>query len=221
MTLLIAGLSLSLSVLLGVFFMDLGGASTARARAQAAADAAALAAVAEVSPYGTGHQEEIARAYAEHNGGRLVECRCVAGSTAVQVSVAVNGAEATARATFDPAMLAPGSLAFDERGLHARLATAIERLIVATRGSVYVSSGYRSPLEQAKLWSEAVRRYGSPEAANDWVAPPGSSMHERGLAVDLAGDIPSAARTIEVLGLPMYRPLSNEPWHFELVGSRS
>ena len=221
MTLLIAGLSLSLSLLLGAFFMHLGEASTARARAQAAADAVALAAVAEVSPYGTGNQEAIARAYAEHNGGRLIECRCVAGSTAVQVSVAVDGVEATARATFDPAMLSPGSLAFDSRGLHARLRTAVERLIVATRGSVYVSSGYRSPLEQAKLWSEAVRRYGSAEAANDWVAPPGSSMHERGLAVDLAGDNSFAARMIEVLGLPMHRPLSNEPWHFELVGSRS
>ncbi|MGI8709340.1 MAG: D-alanyl-D-alanine carboxypeptidase family protein [Actinomycetota bacterium] len=221
MTLLVAGLSLSLSMLLGVFFIDLGAASTARARAQAAADATALAAVAEVSPYGTGRQEAIARAYAEHNGGRLVECRCVVGSTAVQVSVAVDGVEATARATFDPAMLSPGSFAFDGRGLHARLAAAVERLIEATRASVYVSSGYRSPVEQAKLWSEAVRRYGSPEAADDWVAPPGSSMHERGLAVDLVGDIPFAARMIETLGLPMYRPLSNEPWHFELAGSRS
>lgn len=221
MTLVVAGLSLSLTILLGTFFADLGRASTARTRAQTAADAAALAAVAEVAPFGAGRQEELAREYAEENGGRLVECRCVAGASAVQVTVALGAIEATARATLDPAMLGPGLLAFDGRGLHPRLAAALRSLIDATRGAVHVSSGYRSPRDQAMLWAEAVRRYGSPEAADDWVAPPGSSMHERGLAVDLTGDIPTAARTIEMLGLPLYRPLSNEPWHFELVGSRS
>ena len=86
--------------------------------AQTAADAAALAAVAEVAPFGAGRQEELAREYAEGNGGRLVECRCVAGASAVQVTVALGAVEATARATLDPAMLGPGLLAFDGRGLH-------------------------------------------------------------------------------------------------------
>lgn len=221
MTLVVAGLSLSLTILLGTFFTDLGRASTARARAQTAADAAALAAVAEVSPFGSGRQADVARAYAKDNGGRLIECRCVSGASAVQVTVALDAVEATARATLDPAMIGPGLLAFDERGLHPRLAAAVDGLIEATRGAVYVSSGFRSPQEQEMLWTEAVRRYGTREAADDWVAPPGSSMHERGLAVDLGGDIPTATRMIEVLGLPLYRPLSNEPWHFELVGSRS
>ena len=221
MTVAVAGLSLSLTILLGTFFADLGRASTARTRAQTAADAAALAAVAEVSPFGAGRQKEIAREYAEENEARLIECRCVPGASAVQVTVALGSVEATARATFDPAMLGPGLMAFDGRGLHPPLAVAVDRLIGATRGAVHVSSGFRSPQDQAMLWAEAVRRHGSPEAADDWVAPPGSSMHERGLAVDLAGDIPTAVRTIEVLGLPLYRPLSNEPWHFELLGSRS
>jgi hypothetical protein len=45
-------------------------------------------------------------------------------------------------------------------------------------------------------------------------------MHERGLAVDLGGDLIRAVQLIEELDLPLYRPLANEPWHFELIGSR-
>ncbi|MEA2485709.1 MAG: D-alanyl-D-alanine carboxypeptidase, partial [Actinomycetota bacterium] len=58
------------------------------------------------------------------------------------------------------------------------------------------------------------------EAADDWVAPPGGSMHERGLAVDLGGDLQLAVRIVAQLHLPLWRPLMNEPWHFELIGSR-
>ena len=54
----------------------------------------------------------------------------------------------------------------------------------------------------------------------DWVAPPGHSMHERGLAVDLGGDLARAVQLIDELDLPLHRPLANEPWHFELIGSR-
>ena len=45
-------------------------------------------------------------------------------------------------------------------------------------------------------------------------------MHERGLAVDLAGDLDLAIEIIGRLDLPLHRPLPNEPWHFELLGSR-
>jgi hypothetical protein len=45
-------------------------------------------------------------------------------------------------------------------------------------------------------------------------------MHERGLAVDLGGDVEEAAELVRKLGLPLHRPLANEPWHFELAGSR-
>ncbi len=75
--------------------------------------------------------------------------------------------------------------------------------------------------EQAMLWADALRRYGTAEVADDWVAPPGHSMHERGLAVDLAGDMSLAVRLIDELGLPLWRPMQHEPWHFELLGSRS
>jgi LAS superfamily LD-carboxypeptidase LdcB len=61
-----------------------------------------------------------------------------------------------------------------------------------------------------------VARYGDPEVADDWVARPGTSAHERGLAVDLGGDIALAVRLVERLDLPLSRPMAHEPWHFEL-----
>jgi LAS superfamily LD-carboxypeptidase LdcB len=100
------------------------------------------------------------------------------------------------------------------------LASAVHDLLHAAAGSVVVTSGYRSYQQQQQLWQQALAQYGSPEAADDWVARPGTSMHERGLAVDLDGDLSLATRLVAKLGLPMYRPLANEDWHFELVGSR-
>jgi len=49
-----------------------------------------------------------------------------------------------------------------------------------------VGSGYRSYEKQKKLWEQALKKYGSPEKARKWVAPPGSSNHNKGLAVDLS-----------------------------------
>ena len=138
----------------------------------------------------------------------------------MQVSVYLDGAVATARAVLDPSALRPLVASLDGRGLDPRLDRAVERLLIAGRGAIHVVSGWRSPAEQSALWAEALAKHGSPEAADDWVAPPGSSMHERGLAVDLGGDVELAADLMNELGLPLWRPLSNEPWHFELVGSR-
>ena len=220
MTVLAAGLSLLLAVALATFAGEVGSVSASRARAQTAADAAALAAVAESAPGGDGDPAAEAERFASLNEGRLVECLCDPGGTAVQVRVAVDGVVADARAVFDPTMLGPLPVGLDARGLDPRLANAIGRLLAEARGAVTLVSGVRSRAEQAQLWSEALVRYGSPERADDWVAPPGSSMHERGLAVDLGGDIRLAVAIVDRLHLPLYRPLPNEPWHFELAGSR-
>jgi hypothetical protein len=40
------------------------------------------------------------------------------------------------------------------------------------------------------------------------------------MAVDLGGDLSLAVRLITRMHLPLWRPLPNEPWHFELNGSR-
>jgi hypothetical protein len=219
-TALVACIGCALALLFASFVAHLGAASSADARAQTAADAAALAAVAESAPHGGGEPREAARRFAALNDARLESCVCPPGAASAQVAVVHDGAMARARAIFDASLLAPARTAFDAGGLHPTLRAAIERLVSASGGAVRVVSGYRTSAEQERLWAEALRRYGSPEAADDWVAPPGASMHERGLAVDLGGDLDRAAALVEDLALPLHRPLSNEPWHFELVGSR-
>ncbi len=221
MTVIAGVIGTVLSVMFAMFLGDIGTASSLRARAQTAADAAALAAVAEAGPYGDGLPERQADTYARLNGGTVLECRCAAGASAVQVEVEVDGVIARARAVFDAEAIGPALLGGETGRLHPRLEAAVDQLISASGGSIGISSGARSTREQARLWKEALAKYGSPEAADDWVAPPGHSMHERGLAVDLSGDIPHAVDLIDRLGLPLWRPMDHEPWHFELIGSRS
>ena len=213
-------IGVALSVLSALFLGHLGSAAVLDGRAQVAADAAALAAVAESGPYGSGVPERLADAYARMNGGSLVECRCAPGATAVQVAVEVDGALARARAVIDPEAFAPALLGTTSGKLNPRLASAVARLVAASGGRISVTSGARSTAEQTRLWQEALAKYGSAEAADDWVAPPGHSMHERGLAVDLGGDLSLAMELVDRFDLPLWRPMDHEPWHFELVGSR-
>ena len=221
MTVLVGCISLLLAIGLSIGTTLVAGAAADRARAQLAADAAALAAVAESGPYGGSDPEVAAVEYARLNGGRLLSCACPQGATAMQVEVAVGDAVARARAVMDPELLQPSAGTFAGSGLHPLLQAAVGKMIATSGGRIYVVSGFRSPQEQQSLWTNALQRYGSAEVADDWVAPPGHSMHERGLAVDLGGDLDHAAAVVENLGLPLHRPLANEPWHFELVGSRS
>jgi hypothetical protein len=218
-TLVVAGLTLIVGLALGSGAAEVGGAASARARAQTAADAAALAAGAESSPSGEGRPSEAAANYAERNGARLVKCFCEVGATAMQVIVSVDGVLAEARAVFDPSLLAPAKVSPAD-GLHPDLASAVDTLVRASAGRVWIVSGLRSSERQAPLWAEAIHEHGSPEVADDWVARPGTSMHEKGLAVDLGGDLEHAVALVEQLGLPLHRPLAHEPWHFELSGSR-
>ena len=219
MTAVVAGLTLILGLALGSGAADVGKAASARTRAQAAADAAALAAVAESSPSGQGRPVEAAADYAERNGARLVRCWCDAGATAMQVLVSVDGVLADARAVMEPELLAPRSVGSTE-GLHPDLAAAVDQIVTRSVGRVWVVSGFRSPERQAQLWAEALEKHGSAEAADDWVARPGTSMHEKGLAVDLGGDLAEAVRLVNELDLPLRRPLLHEPWHFELSDRR-
>lgn len=217
---LLLGTSALLAVLVfGNFLAAFGRANVERTRAQTAADAAALAAISESSLTGSGAHESAASRFAELNGAELVSCDCPAGAIAVQVEVARDGVTARARAALDPSRMAPLADTAGS-GLDPRLARALDHLLDATQGRVRLVSGYRSTQRQTMLWNRALARYGSAELADDWVAPPGRSMHEAGLAVDLGGDLDLASRTIAELGLPLYRPLPHEPWHFELVGTR-
>jgi D-alanyl-D-alanine carboxypeptidase/Putative Flp pilus-assembly TadE/G-like len=220
MSMLVVALSLLISLAVAAFSVDVARVTWEKARAQTAADAAALAAVAESGPYGSAQPEQQARSFAAANGGRLVDCLCDEGATAMQVKVLVGRIAAEARAVLDPTLLSPAASPADAHGLNHELAQAVRRLVSTSQGAVWLVSGYRSRGQQSGLWERALRRYGNPEAAEEWVAPPGRSMHERGLAVDLGGDLQLAAHLVAQLHLPLWRPLANEPWHFELFGSR-
>jgi hypothetical protein len=88
---------------------------------------------------------------------------------------------------------------------------------------ISITSGLRTPERQAQLYDAAVKKYGSEEEARKWVAPPGSSQHEKGNAADLQFGSDAARQwahdNAEKYGLTF--PLANEPWHIETVGARS
>lgn len=109
----------------------------------------------------------------------------------------------------------------DVSGLDPTFARQLNAFLAASPG-IQVYSAYRSPEKQAGLWSRALDKYGSPEAARKWVAPPGRSFHGRGLASDLrfSGQeaIDWAHANAGDYGLNF--PLSNENWHIELAGAR-
>jgi D-alanyl-D-alanine carboxypeptidase len=79
-----------------------------------------------------------------------------------------------------------------------------------------VNSGWRSPEHQEQLFREAVAKYGSEAEAARWVAPPATSAHVSGDAVDIGPS--GAAEWLSEHG-PWYglcQIYENEPWHFEL-----
>nr|WP_236772315.1 D-alanyl-D-alanine carboxypeptidase family protein [Agrobacterium tumefaciens] len=134
-------------------------------------------------------------------------------------------------ATDDPAsylssVLASGKNASHVTGLQAdfqkRLATMIASM-PKELGSVTINSGFRSVQRQQELWLQALRKYGSPEAARRWVAPPGRSNHNKGLAADLGYSSDDARQWIHQnagnYGLSF--PLKNENWHVEDSSARS
>lgn len=103
-------------------------------------------------------------------------------------------------------------------GLRPAFNQKLNALISASGGRLHVVSGYRSVAEQRRLWNVALKKYGSASAARKWVAPPGRSNHNKGIAADLGGDLGWAHANAARFGL--YFPLSNEAWHIEPKGSR-
>lgn len=98
-------------------------------------------------------------------------------------------------------------------GLQPDFAFRLNQMIQASHGALYITSGYRDVALQTKLFDDAVKKYGSPQAASKWVAPPGHSNHNRGLAADLGGDMAVAHQLAPMFGL--YFPMSWENWHVE------
>lgn len=111
-------------------------------------------------------------------------------------------------------------------GLMPEFNTALQGMFAAAppeiQGNLRVTSAFRSPEVQAKLWQDALAKYGSPEEARKWVAPPGKSQHNHGNAADLKYLSPEAQAwahdNASKYGLSF--PLSNENWHIELATAR-
>ena len=171
----------------------LGGVAVARAQAVTAADAAALA--------GAAAGREAATSAAAWNGGRLVQYQELGSDTRVRVEL--GGAGAVARARRVPVA---GATA---HGLDPALQVALGRAGGLLGRPVPVTSGYRSRAEQADLYRH---RDSNPYP----VAPPGSSRHELGLAVDVPlSFVPELLSVAGRVGLCQPYPRA-DPVHFEL-----
>jgi hypothetical protein len=118
--------------------------------------------------------------------------------------------------------------------LHRLAAEAWRALVSAARADglreplLLPVSGYRSPATQERLWQQALQKYGSPQEARKWVAPPGGSAHQTGRAIDFyLGGRNASANVSRLRTLPAYKwlvqnaarfgfyPYTREPWHWE------
>lgn len=104
-----------------------------------------------------------------------------------------------------------------------RLATMLASMPDNLKGSVTINSGFRSVERQQELWLQALKKYGSPEAARKWVAPPGNSQHNKGNAADLGYGSDAARQWVHQnagnYGLSF--PMKHENWHIEDASARS
>jgi len=97
------------------------------------------------------------------------------------------------------------------------------------RDGLGVYSGFRSVERQRQLWENALKKYGSPEAARKWVAPPGKSNHNHGDAADISYNgrsLKHAPKEVikwvhdNAAAYGLKFPMSWEPWHIEDAGTR-
>lgn len=176
-----------------------------RARARTAADAAALAGAVE--------GEQAARDLAGANGATLVDFQRDGDEVVVRVEVGDVDAYARARATARQPTEADGPGGGGDRaGLAPALLAALARADGLLGHPVPVVSGLRTRAEQQALWD---RRHDNPYP----VARPGTSDHERGLAVDVARSSVDDLAAIAA-GAGLCQPLSeSDPVHFVVCGS--
>ena len=120
------------------------------------------------------------------------------------------------------------------RQLHRDAYAAYQRLKTAAEADgipanlLTMTSGYRSVASQRALWEAALQKYGSPQAARRWVAPPGGSPHHTGRAIDFnLGGRNNSENVAQLRQTAAYRwlvcnaarfgfyPYAAEPWHWE------
>lgn len=185
-----------------VLLARVGGAATARAGARNAADAAALAGAAE--------GRAAAVALAQANGAELLSYSEQGLDTLVRVRLGPAEASGRARRNGDRDDGTGGSGGTGPTaGLAPAMRAALARAEQLLGQPVPITSGYRSTAQQAALYAN--------RANNPYpVAAPGTSMHERGLAIDVPADF--VARLLAVAdkaGLCHPYPV-DDPIHFEV-----
>ena len=104
--------------------------------------------------------------------------------------------------------------------LDPALLDAVQRAADSAAGdgiTIGLTSGWRSPEFQQRLFDDAVAQYGSVDIASQYVASPQVSKHVIGRAVDLgpAGADDWLIRNGATFGLCQI--YANEIWHFELA----
>lgn len=200
-TLPFMALAIVLAGVIVVLLGRVGGAATSRAGARNAADAAALAGAAA----GRSAAADLAKA----NGAELVSYKEMGSDTEVRVRLGVAEATGRARRTGDRD---DGKGTGTTKGLAAAMRAALARAEQLLGRPVPITSGYRSSERQAELYAA--------RATNPYpVAAPGSSMHEKGLAIDVPAEfVPALLGVAHKAGLCQPYP-GDDPIHFEVCRS--
>ncbi|MFE1025774.1 M15 family metallopeptidase [Streptomyces sp. NPDC058818] len=103
--------------------------------------------------------------------------------------------------------------------LHPDLLHALRQAATAAADddvTLYVNSGWRSPVYQEQLLREAVSTYGSEDEAARWVATADTSPHVSGDAVDLGPSDTTDWLSEQGAEYGLCQIYRNEPWHYEL-----
>jgi hypothetical protein len=97
-------------------------------------------------------------------------------------------------------------------GLHEPVATMAKKLLERAGGAAWIISGWRSRAQQEALYARYL-------AGGNLAARPGTSKHEKGLAVDWGGNQGIYQSIWRSLG--GHFPVRGEPWHGEAIGYRN
>ncbi len=111
------------------------------------------------------------------------------------------------------------------KDMHPTMRERLQALMEDSGGKVGWGQGVRTPQQQLQLFLQ--RHSPDPNGKIIWngerysrhtgapAAPPGSSMHELGLAADMAGDFAWLGKNVGRFGLMTFADVNNEPWHVQ------
>ena len=113
-------------------------------------------------------------------------------------------------------------------GMHPTMQERVQALMEDSGGKVGWGQGVRTPQQQLQLFLE--RHSPDPNGTITWngqtysrhpgvaaAVPPGHSMHEVGLAADMAGDFTWLGNNVGRFGLMTFADVNKEPWHVQPV----